>query len=400
MKVDPRFLKDGGAEVFTGNELLIKGALEVDGGVHLLTGYPGSPVAGFFDTMEEIAPLLKSHGIRGCIANNEALGAAMLNGSQMAPLRGICAMKSVGLHVAADALALGNLAGAHPNGGALVLIGDDPWSDSTQVPADSRYLCKHMYLPVLEPATNQELKDWIDLAFKLSREANLYIGYLVTTNQADGGGSVVCRTNHYPELSTINKFNIDTAAIDFERTVLLPPRTWLREQGMPERFARLFASARRLGANQIINARDNSRWRAEIGFVATGLGYSYLQHALHELGVAGQVPILKLGVSYPIDPVLVEEFSRQVRSIFVIEERRGFMEEQISEIVGKLNQNATGANRTNVWGKEFPAGLQGIPSARGFNPSLLIERLGPLGKFFHDPPPSALAVRTAIRRVY
>ena len=385
MKVDPRFLKDGGAEVFTGNELLIKGALEVDGGVHLLTGYPGSPVAGFFDTMEEIAPLLKSHGIRGCIANNEALGAAMLNGSQMAPLRGICAMKSVGLHVAADALALGNLAGAHPNGGALVLIGDDPWSDSTQVPADSRYLCKHMYLPVLEPSTNQELKDWIDLAFKLSREANLYIGYLVTTNQADGGGSVVCRTNHYPELSTINKFNIDTAAIDFERTVLLPPRTWLREQGMPERFARLFASARRLGANQIINARDNSRWRAEIGFVATGLGYSYLQHALHELGVAGQVPILKLGVSYPIDPVLVEEFSRQVRSIFVIEERRGFMEEQISEIVGKLNQNATGANRTNVWGKEFPAGLQGIPSARGFNPSLLIERLGPLGKFFHDP---------------
>ena len=120
MKVDPRFLKETGAEVYTGNELLIKGALEVDGGVHLLTGYPGSPVAGFFDTMEDIAPLLKAHGIRGSIANNEALGAAMLNGSQMAPLRGICAMKSVGLHVATDALALGNLAGAHPNGGASV----------------------------------------------------------------------------------------------------------------------------------------------------------------------------------------------------------------------------------------------------------------------------------------
>ena len=141
MKADSRFLRENGAEVFTGNELLIKGALETDGGVHLLTGYPGSPVAGFFDTMEDIALVLKEKGIRACIANNEALGAAMLNGSQMAPLRGICAMKSVGLHVAADALALGNLAGAHPGGGALVLIGDDPWSDSTQVPADSRYLC-------------------------------------------------------------------------------------------------------------------------------------------------------------------------------------------------------------------------------------------------------------------
>ena len=46
MACDPRFLAESGREVFTGNELLVKGALEVEGGVHLLTGYPGSPVAG------------------------------------------------------------------------------------------------------------------------------------------------------------------------------------------------------------------------------------------------------------------------------------------------------------------------------------------------------------------
>jgi indolepyruvate ferredoxin oxidoreductase len=385
MKIDPRFLKEDGAEVFTGNELLIKGALEAEGGTHLLTGYPGSPIAGFFDAMELIAPLLKVHGIRGSIANNEALGAAMLNGSQMAPLRGICAMKSVGLHVAADALALGNLAGAHPQGGALVLIGDDPWSDSTQVPADSRYLCKHLFLPVMEPATNQELKDWIDLAYRLSREANLFIGYLVTTNQADGGGSVACRPNRFPDISTRNKLTLDTAAIDLENTVLLPPRTWRREAAFPARFEKLWDSARRHGVNRVLNVRENPRWRAEIGLVATGLGYAYLRHALHELGVAGQVPILKLGISYPVDPYLVEQFTRQVRSIFVVEERRGFMEEQIAEIVSKLNQNATAANRTNVWGKDFPAGLHGIPATRGLNPSILIDRLAPLGRFFHDP---------------
>ena len=82
---------------------------------------------------------------------------------------------------------------------------------------------------------------------------------------------------------------------------------------------------------------------------------------------------------------MVEEFSRQVRSIFVIEERRGFMEEQITEIVGKYNQLATAANRTNVWGKEFPVGLKGVPASRGLNPSILIERLAPLGRFFGDP---------------
>src|SRR5258708_34454221 len=95
MTVDPRFLKEKGAEVFTENELLIKGALEAEGGTHLLTGYPGSPIAQFFDSMEEIAPLLKDKGIRASIANNEALAAAMLNGSQKVPLVGSLARKSL-----------------------------------------------------------------------------------------------------------------------------------------------------------------------------------------------------------------------------------------------------------------------------------------------------------------
>src|SRR5258706_9290388 len=101
MRVDPRFLKEEGSEVFTGNELLIKGALEAEGGTHLLTGFPGSPIAQFFDAMEEIAPLLKQKGIRATITNNEALGAAMLNGSQIGPFAGICALKSAGFHLSA-----------------------------------------------------------------------------------------------------------------------------------------------------------------------------------------------------------------------------------------------------------------------------------------------------------
>ncbi len=117
MATDPRFLADSGREIFTGNELLIKGALETDGGVHLLTGYPGSPVAGFFDLMGDLSDLLKAKGIRAFQANNEALGAAALNGSQMAACRGIVAFKSVGTHVAADALALGTWPGPTPTAG-------------------------------------------------------------------------------------------------------------------------------------------------------------------------------------------------------------------------------------------------------------------------------------------
>src|SRR5262249_641675 len=152
--------------------------------------YPGSPVAGFFDCMGDIAALLKDKGVRAFQANNEALAVAAVNGSQMAPCRAVAAMKSVGVHVASDALALGNLAGAHPEGGAVVIMGEDPWCDSTQVPADSRFLCEHLRMPVVEPGTTQQIKDWINLSFKLSEAAGLYIGYIVTTAQADGGGSV------------------------------------------------------------------------------------------------------------------------------------------------------------------------------------------------------------------
>jgi indolepyruvate ferredoxin oxidoreductase len=210
MATDPRYLAESGREIFTGNELLIKGALEAEGGVNLLTGYPGSPVAGFFDIMGDLADLFKAKGIRAFQANNEALGAAALNGSQMTGARGIVAFKSVGTHVAADALALGNLAGAHPDGGAIVISGEDPWCDSTQVPADSRFLFEHLRMPVVEPGTSQQLKDWIDLSFKLSQAAGMYIGYIVTVAHADGGGTVDCHPNQWPEINTNHKIELET----------------------------------------------------------------------------------------------------------------------------------------------------------------------------------------------
>ncbi len=381
MNIDPRFTKVSGVEVFTGNELLVKGCLETEGGTHLWTGYPGSPVAGFFDTAHEIGELLKAHGIRATMANNEALGAAMVNGSQMLGLRAIAVQKSVGVHVAADALALGNLVGAHPEGGAVIVLGDDPWSDSTQVPADSRYLCKHLMMPILEPSTAQELKDWIPLAFKLSRESELYIGYLVTTNQADGGGSVEAYPNQFPTTNALNPVTLNTSEVDFERNVLLPPRTWRKEQNLPERFRRLWASARRYHVNVIERPTTATSQKPCLGFITSAAAYCYLRHALVELGLDGRFPVLKLGVTYPLDPAVVLEFATGLKDLFVVEERRGFLEEQVVEIISQARQNAdheTPAMAGNVWGKQFPLELSGIPDTRGLNPSKLMDRLGKL----------------------
>ena len=131
--MDERFSQSNGTNVYTGCELLVKGSLE--SGVSLLTGYPGSPLSEVFDVLQRNSDLLKTNGIVAQIANNEALSIARLNGSQMAEMRAIAFMKSVGMHVASDSLAISNLAGT--SGGAVVVVGDDTWSYSTQVPADS-----------------------------------------------------------------------------------------------------------------------------------------------------------------------------------------------------------------------------------------------------------------------
>lgn len=366
-KVDQRFLAEDGFEVFTGCELLIKGLLEVKGGTHLWTGYPGSPVAGFFDVIESISEIPKQQGIRATIANNEALSVAMVNGSQMAGLKAIAVMKSVGVHVAADALALGNLAGAHKDGGAVIVLGDDPWSDSTQVPADSRYLCKHLFMPVLEPSDPQEIKDWLNIAFQLSRSSGFYIGYLITTNQADGGGSVKVFKNYKPEVNTKSKVEILTSKIPVEQTVLLPPRTGIKEEQLEGRRHQLWSESRKLNVDKILYRRPNSK----IGFITSGLAYNYLEHALREMGLVGEFPILKLGLTYPIDPRTIVDFSNEVDELIVVEERRGFIEEQVVYI---LNHHRI---QMPVWGKTLPSGT-GIPSTLGLNPSLLIQLLSPV----------------------
>lgn len=370
MDVDERFLRDSGLELFNGNELLVKGALETEGGVHLLTGYPGSPVATFFDVMGDLAQLLREKGIEGRMANNEALAVASVNGSQMAPLRAMAVVKSVGLHVASDGLIIGNLAGPHPRGGAVMVVGDDPWSESTQVPADSRFLFRHMQMPIVEPATLQEVKDFVDLSFKLSQASGLYTGFIITTTLADGGGSVECRPNHYPRTSSRHRFELCTAELRPEETVLLPPRTGRREVDLADRRRRFVEAGRRLQLDRLEN--DGV---APLAVVACGMAYQYVISTLYGWGLEKQVPVLKLGITWPLDRERIESMAKRYEHLLVIEERRPFVEEQIADIVTKLRQHEPAARVASVWGKEFPGGLSGVPSVRGLNGSIVADRL-------------------------
>ncbi len=405
MAIDPRFLADSGREIFTGNELLVKGCLETEGGVALLTGYPGSPVAGFFDVLGDIAGLLQKNGMRAFQANNEALSVAAVNGSQMAPCRAITAFKSVGVHVASDALAIGNLAGAHPDGGAVIVCGEDPWCDSTQVPSDSRFLCEHLRMPVVEPGGPQQLKDWIDFCFKLSNVGGLYIGYIVTVAQADGGGTVEVKPNQFPTTNMNQRVEMETAKISLER-VLLPPRTWKRELAIHERYAATIAKARELGVNKIVRGMGGSPMssssqeenhgraarateeKAPLGFIVTGMAGPYLEHVLADIGLLGQFPVLQMGMSYPADVPLVAEFAKLADNLIVIEERRSFLEKNIRDgLFQQLSHDVAADVSSRLYGKKFPGDQSGVPETRGLNASVLAQIVIPLFKATEAIPP-------------
>lgn len=376
--MDERFSQSNGTNVYTGCELLVKGSLE--SGVSLLTGYPGSPLSEVFDVLQRNSDLLKTNGIVAQIANNEALSVARLNGSQMAEMRAIAFMKSVGMHVASDSLAISNLAGT--SGGAVVVVGDDTWSYSTQVPADSRVLARHLYMPLIEPSTWQELKDWVNYAFEISAASNLYTCYLTTQNQADGGGNVELNSNIYPQISKISPTELDTSLISTDDRVLLPPDTIRVEvELLSERFPTALETARRFGLNKIIYPLDGNEHAStnqkghRIGFITAGFSYCYLEHALTELNISDTIPILKLGMTHPIDTDIIYEFAKEVDEIIVIEEKRPILENEIKAFLTQIYQEGELDRYIKVWGKQFPNGLPGIPVAAGLDASILIQRL-------------------------
>src|SRR6266540_2553109 len=382
---DKRFVQGSGINAFNGNELIVKGALESK--VGLMAGYPGSPVAEVFTILEENAEILRECGLWGEMTNDESQGAAALNGALDVGVNAVAVMKSVGLNVAADPINIINYADklglSGKRGGALVVCGDDPHASSTQVAGDSRQLMEHLKMAIIEPSTPQEVKDWIGEGLRLSQYSNLVVGYLITTYLAEGGGSVILSENQPSEITFKNPITLDISKVDIKRRVSIPPNTWdLEKEIVRDRFPKVHEYVREHALNKILYSDGKKH---NIGFVAAGISYSYLEQALWELGCDEQFPILKLSVTFPIDPAVVEEFSKLADNIVVVEEKGPIIENQIKTILTDLVQDGKIKKEPSVWGKIFPKDEDGFPEESGLTPSMVIERLGGLILELGDP---------------
>lgn len=345
-------------EILNGNELIIQGALEA--GFHLYTGYPGSPLADYFNILYERKNEFKEKGIRVVIANSEANAAAMASGAKQAHKNVLVAMKSMGLHVASDALSVGNF--SNPGlGGVVVVVGDDPWSISTSSPADSRYLFKHLHIPFLDPSTPQELKDWIKVALDISLETSVYQGVLLTTFMAEGGGRV--EIGHEKKIDSA-LIELDPSTFDLSKNVMVPPNSLKADVYMiNERFPKVFEALKSQKLDQVFGNSDS-----KVGFITSGAVFEILKQVLDDNLALDRFSLYKVGAPYPLIDDLLVPYLKNLETLIVVEEKRGFLETELRELINRNNLTC------KIYGKRFDE-MDGFPTHGGLNYDIVLAKL-------------------------
>lgn len=346
-------------EIQNGNELIIQGALEA--GFHLYTGYPGSPLADYFNILYEKKNEFHQKGIRVVIANSEANAAAMASGAKQAHKNVLVAMKSMGLHVAADALSVGNF--ANPGkGGVVIVVGDDPWSISTSAPADSRYLFKHLHIPFLDPSTPAELKDWMAVALEISLKTSVYQGLLLTTFMAEGGGRVEIGNE---KIINSDLIELDPSTFDLAKNVMVPPNSLRADISMiNERFPKVYEVLKEYKLDKIFGNRDS-----KIGFITSGAVFEILKHVLDDNHALDRFSLYKIAAPYPLVADLLLPYLKTLDTLIIVEEKRGFLETEIYELCARHDL------KIKILGKRIDATIEGFPIHGGLNYEIVLEKI-------------------------
>jgi indolepyruvate ferredoxin oxidoreductase alpha subunit len=286
-------------QVLSGNEAIARGAWEA--GVKVATAYPGTPSTEILENMSTYPDVYSEWSTNEKVALEVAIGASSVHA------RALCAMKLVGLNVAADPLFNASYVGVR--GGLVVVSADDPGRHSSQTEQDNRNYGKFAKIPVLEPSNSQECKDFMILAFALSEELNTPILFRTTT-----------RTSHSKGLVQLSERTEAEAPLELHhdmRYSLLPAFTRTRPMEVREREVRIKERSETLDINRI------EMGDPAVGIVACGAAYQYAREAFPTAS------FLKIGMPWPLPVKLAAEFRAKVAKLYVVEELDPFMEEQL-----------------------------------------------------------------------
>ncbi len=309
-----------------------------------ISGYRGSPMGRFDIELWRAEPILKSLNVVFRPGLNEELAATAIWGAQHvasfpgATVEGVFGIwygKGPGVDRSGDALRHANFTGTSPKGGALALAGDDHGARSSTAVnfSDTSFIAVGM--PVLYPSNTQELIDFGLHGIAMSRFSGCWVGMKVVTDVAEGGGTVYVGPES-PAIVTPDRPSSPPGGVGAR--VLDAPLAQ-EERLYAHKLPAALAYARANGLNRIVSAPSGAR----VGVVAAGKAWQDLLQALGNLGLgapatdkAGAGPalrLLKVGMVWPLDPVVVREFAEGLDLIVVIEEKRPLLEDQIRTIL-------------------------------------------------------------------
>ena len=273
-----------------GNEAVARGLYEA--GCRFVSAYPGTPST---EIAESVA---KYDEIYAEWAPNEKVAAEAAIGASIGGARSFCAMKHVGLNVAADPLFTVSYTGV--NGGLVIAVADDQGMHSSQNEQDSRHYAIFSKVPMLEPSDSAECLEYTKLAFELSEEYDTPVIFRTSTRVAHSQSIVELSDRVEHELKPYQK--------NPAKYVMMPGNAKNRHPVVEARTQRLIEYAEKSGINRV-EMGDTS-----VGFVTAGICYQYLRECYPNASV------LKLGMVNPLPVELIRSFASSVDKLIVIEE--------------------------------------------------------------------------------
>ena len=284
-------------QLYLGNEAVARGLYEA--GVRVASAYPGTP------STEITEAAVKYPEISCEWAPNEKVATEAACGASIAGARSFCAMKHVGLNVAADPLFTMSYIGV--NGGMMLAVADDPGMHSSQNEQDSRNYARAAKVPMLEPADSAECKEFTKLAYGLSEEYDTPVILRLTTRIAHSRSIVETEDRQDLPLKEYQK--------DPAKNVMLPAFAKPKHEKVEARTQALIRYAETTPLNRVeLNG-------SKTGVITAGACYQYVKEAMGDT-----VNYCKLGLVWPLPEQLLKDFTAQCETVYVVEELDDFIE--------------------------------------------------------------------------
>ena len=280
-----------------GNEAVARGLYEA--GCSFVSSYPGTPsteitecVATYKEVYAEWAP-------------NEKVAMEAAFGASLAGKRSFCAMKHVGLNVAADPLF--TIAYTGVNAGLVIGVADDAGMHSSQNEQDSRHYARASKIPMLEPSDSAEALSFTKLAYDLSEQFDTPV-FIKMCTRVSHSQSIVEPGERVEVSKTYEK--------NPQKYIMMPGNAKRRHPFVEERTQKLSQWAETSEINRIEEGADHT-----IGIITSSTSYQYVKE------VCGDTyPVLKLGMIWPLPVQKILDFAASVEKLVIVEELDSFIE--------------------------------------------------------------------------